>query len=90
MKKEVPLQFRLSVRFYPEDVAEELIQDITRVCQFSVITHRPLETHAVLSTCKPTPADSTLRNHVTLSFDLLTSESMHTERLQAYRSGSKK
>ena len=31
MKKETPLQFRFRVRFYPEDVAEELIQDITRV-----------------------------------------------------------
>jgi len=31
VKKEVPLQFRFRVRFYPEDVAEELIQDITRV-----------------------------------------------------------
>ena len=31
VKKETPLQFRFSVRFYPEDVAEELIQDITRV-----------------------------------------------------------
>ncbi|KAG7509778.1 ezrin-like [Solea senegalensis] len=30
MKKEVPLQFKLRAKFYPEDVAEELIQDITR------------------------------------------------------------
>ncbi|KAI3367430.1 hypothetical protein L3Q82_026285 [Scortum barcoo] len=30
VKKESPLQFKLRARFYPEDVAEELIQDITR------------------------------------------------------------
>lgn len=30
VKKEVPLQFKLRVKYYPEDVAEELIQDITR------------------------------------------------------------
>lgn len=30
VKKEIPLQFKLRVKFYPEDVAEELIQDVTR------------------------------------------------------------
>ncbi|XP_024124748.1 ezrin a [Oryzias melastigma] len=30
VKKETPLQFKLRVKFYPEDVADELIQDITR------------------------------------------------------------
>ncbi|XP_029937926.1 ezrin a [Myripristis murdjan] len=30
MKKETPLQFKLRARFYPEDVADELIQDITQ------------------------------------------------------------
>ena len=29
MKKESPLQFKFRAKFYPEDVAEELIQDIT-------------------------------------------------------------
>lgn len=29
MKKENPLQFKFRAKFYPEDVAEELIQDIT-------------------------------------------------------------
>lgn len=29
VKKENPLQFKFRARFYPEDVAEELIQDIT-------------------------------------------------------------
>jgi hypothetical protein len=31
IKKESPLQFRFRAKFYPEDVAEELIQDITTV-----------------------------------------------------------
>ena len=30
MKKEVPLQFKFRARYYPEDVSEELIQDITQ------------------------------------------------------------
>lgn len=30
VKKETPLQFKLRAKFYPEDVNEELIQDITR------------------------------------------------------------
>ncbi|XP_034076490.1 ezrin a [Gymnodraco acuticeps] len=30
VKKETPLQFKLRVKFYPEDVSEELIQDVTR------------------------------------------------------------
>ena len=31
VKKESPLQFRFRAKFYPEDVSEELIQEITRV-----------------------------------------------------------
>ncbi|KAL6106028.1 ezr [Pungitius sinensis] len=30
VRKETPLQFKLRVKFFPEDVAEELIQDVTR------------------------------------------------------------
>ncbi|KAM4542314.1 ezrin a [Odontesthes bonariensis] len=30
VKREVPLQFKLRVKFYPEEVADELIQDVTR------------------------------------------------------------
>ncbi|KAM8916150.1 ezrin a [Spinachia spinachia] len=30
VRKETPLQFKLRAKFYPEDVAEELIQDVTR------------------------------------------------------------
>jgi len=31
VKKETPMQFRFRAKFYPEDVSEELIQEITRV-----------------------------------------------------------
>lgn len=31
VKKETPLQFKFRAKFYPEDVAEEIIQDITLV-----------------------------------------------------------
>lgn len=30
VKKDVPLQFKLRAKFYPEDVTEELIQAVTR------------------------------------------------------------
>ncbi|XP_042357285.1 ezrin a [Plectropomus leopardus] len=30
VRRETPLQFKLRAKFYPEDVAEELIQDVTR------------------------------------------------------------
>lgn len=30
MKKENPLQFKFRAKFFPEDVSEELIQDITQ------------------------------------------------------------
>ena len=30
VRKESPLQFKFRAKFYPEDVAEELIQDITQ------------------------------------------------------------
>lgn len=34
MKKEIPLQFKMRVKFYPEDAAEELIQDVTKKLVF--------------------------------------------------------
>lgn len=30
VKKEIPLQFKMRAKFYPEDAAEELIQDVTK------------------------------------------------------------
>lgn len=30
VKREIPLQFKMRVKFYPEDAAEELIQDVTK------------------------------------------------------------
>lgn len=31
VKKETPLQFKFRAKFYPEDVSEELIQEVTQV-----------------------------------------------------------
>ena len=31
MPKEQPLQFKFRVKFFPEDVSEELVQDVTQV-----------------------------------------------------------
>lgn len=31
IKKETPLQFKFRVKFFPEDVSEELIQEVTQV-----------------------------------------------------------
>ena len=31
VKKESPLQFKFRAKFYPEDVSEELIQEVTQV-----------------------------------------------------------
>ena len=33
VKKETPLQFKFRAKFFPEDVSEELIQEITQVCR---------------------------------------------------------
>lgn len=33
VKKETPLQFKFRAKFFPEDVSEELIQEITQVKQ---------------------------------------------------------
>ena len=32
VKDETPLQFKFRVKFFPEDVSEELIQEVTQVC----------------------------------------------------------
>lgn len=34
VKKETPLQFKFRAKFFPEDVSEELIQEITQVSEF--------------------------------------------------------
>jgi radixin len=38
VKKENPLQFKFRAKFYPEDVQEEIIQDITLVCQVKILS----------------------------------------------------
>lgn len=32
IKKETPFQFKFRSKFFPEDVSEELIQEVTQVC----------------------------------------------------------
>eukprot|EP00730_Choanoeca_flexa_P010325 TRINITY_DN17499_c0_g1_i1.p1 TRINITY_DN17499_c0_g1~~TRINITY_DN17499_c0_g1_i1.p1 ORF type:complete len:581 (+),score=151.96 TRINITY_DN17499_c0_g1_i1:107-1849(+) len=57
VRKETPLQFRFRVKFYPEDVSDELVQDITQRLFFlqvkeSVLTEEcycPPETSVLLS-----------------------------------------
>lgn len=53
VKKENPLQFKFRAKFYPEDVAEELIQDITlRLFYLQVMCLAcPLVFHHELSCC---------------------------------------
>ena len=36
VKKENPLNFKFRAKFFPEDVAEELIQDITKVLKVTL------------------------------------------------------
>ncbi|XP_022072649.2 ezrin a [Acanthochromis polyacanthus] len=45
MKKELPLQFKLRVMYYPEDVTDELIQDITRRLVFLQVKDHILSDH---------------------------------------------
>jgi len=37
VKKETPLQFRFRAKFFPEDVSEELIQEVTQVWMITVM-----------------------------------------------------
>ena len=37
--RDAPIHFKFRVKFFPEDVAEELIQDATQVCTLN--THNP-------------------------------------------------
>ena len=49
VKKESPLQFKFRAKFYPEDVAEELIQDITLrlfYLQVRVVISLPTDGHS--------------------------------------------
>uniref|UniRef100_A0AAQ6A0N8 FERM domain-containing protein n=1 Tax=Amphiprion ocellaris TaxID=80972 RepID=A0AAQ6A0N8_AMPOC len=53
VKKELPLQFKLRVKFYPEDVADELIQDISRRLFFLQVKDHILSDHVY---CPPETA----------------------------------
>ena len=37
VKKESPLQFKFRAKFFPEDVSEELVQDITQVPRYFLL-----------------------------------------------------
>lgn len=44
VKKENPLQFKFRAKFFPEDVSEELIQEITqRLFFLQVAIHSPIK-----------------------------------------------
>ena len=43
VRKETPLQFKFRVKFFPEDVSEELIQDITQRLFFLQVRTSSLE-----------------------------------------------
>lgn len=47
VKKENPLQFKFRAKFYPEDVAEELIQDIT-LRLFYLQVYLPIQYYGLL------------------------------------------
>ena len=36
VRKETPLQFKFRAKFYPEDVSEELIQEVTQVREMKI------------------------------------------------------
>jgi len=42
VRKETPLQFKFLVKFFPEDVSEELIQEITQRLFFLQVLYRVL------------------------------------------------
>jgi len=49
VKKENPLQFKFRAKFFPEDVSEELIQEITQKLFFlQVFTQNVLKAHSNL------------------------------------------
>jgi len=54
----------------------------SRDCRIDMQTHPAAAVHGRSSTCHKQPCDRDgVRNHMTLIFDLLTSGSMHAERL---------
>ena len=43
VRKENPLQFKFRAKFYPEDVSEELIQEITQKLFFLQVLKEPIK-----------------------------------------------
>ena len=50
VKKEAPLRFKFLVKYYPEDVAEELIQDVTQKMFFLQVTRTGTNTETIRKT----------------------------------------
>ena len=74
VRKETPLQFKFRVKFFPEDVTEELIQDITQVC---VCLHICL--CACMCACVYLCECYLVCNVFVAAFILLASQRLHTE-----------
>ena len=50
IKKEAPLHFKFLAKFYPEDVAEELIQEVTQRMSFLQVTNTGTNTGTIRNT----------------------------------------
>ena len=48
VKKEAPLRFKFLVMYYPEDVVEELIQDVTQKMFFLQVTGTGTNTETII------------------------------------------
>lgn len=87
VKKESPLQFKFRAKFYPEDVSEELIQEVTRRLFFLQVkedilaerTFCPAETAVLLSSY------ALHAKHGTYTKDVHTTEFLKQERLVSER-----
>lgn len=83
VKKESPLQFKFRAKFFPEDVSEELIQEVTRRLFFLQVkediltekTFTPAETAVLLASY------ALQAKHGQFNKEIHTSESLKTERL---------
>lgn len=65
VKKETPLQFKFRAKFYPEDVAEELIQDIT--LRLFYLQVKNYYSHLVISRLSLTPTLSFIYLSISIS-----------------------
>lgn len=71
VKKENPLQFKFRAKFFPEDVSEELIQEVTQRLFFLQVANREDAAHVsdlvqIVDT-KPTETELLANSAVTLN-----------------------